>query len=104
MRVLLLAVIAALVGCDIGGEASKTAKPKQPKKELRGDIADAWGHDVGAGVPHRMSILRDGTEILTIGQHDHGRWLLLVRYADESRFTVINDEGELHGVSAECEE
>lgn len=98
MRALLLAAIAALM-CGCGDESLEPPKP-----ELRGDTADRWCHEIGAGVPHRMSILRDGTEILTIGQYDRGRWLLLVRYADESRFTVIDDEGELHTVSAEGSE
>lgn len=77
----------------------------QPVKEVavvehRAGLARNWNHDIGAAVPHRMSILNDGTEILTVGQHDHGQFLLLMRYRDEQRFVIVNQNGVL---SAEAE-
>lgn len=86
MRICSIAVLmfAATVGCEPEDE---------PKEERRSDLVAHWCHDISAGVPHRMSVMRDGTEVLTVGQYDHGRYLLLVRYEDEQEFQVINDEG-----------
>lgn len=76
-----------LVGCD---EASKE---KSVVAERRSDIVGHWQYDIGDGVPHRMSILRDGTEILSIGQHDHGEFVVFIRYADDQKFVVVNPNG-----------
>lgn len=98
MKRFVLAALLALVGCCAKTDLSTN---EIAKKENRGDKVDGWGHCIGDGVPHRMSILRDGTEILTVGQHDHGRWLLMVRYYGEQRFQVISDEGKIHELKAE---
>ena len=97
MKRFALVVLLALVGCSVDTELSTK---RIAKNESRGDIVEHWGHCVGDGVPHRMSILRDGTEILTVGQHDHGRWLLMVRYHGEQRFQVISDEGKINELKA----
>lgn len=75
------------VGCSSDDES--------PKPEPhRARIAEHWTHSISDGTPHRMTVLRDGTEILTIGHHSHGRFLLLIRYRDEERFAVVDDAGE----------
>lgn len=98
MKRFVLVALLALVGCSVEAEYSTK---KSAKNENRGDKVEHWGHCIGDGVPHRMSILRDGTEILTVGQHDHGRWLLMVRYSGEQRFQIISDEGEIQKLKAE---
>lgn len=75
-----------LVGC---GETT----PTTPKEKQRGDMTEWWNNNVGDGVPHRGSILNDGTEIVTIGQHNHGPFVLLIRYRDEARFSVYDQNG-----------
>lgn len=97
-RFVVTVLAVCLAGCSV--EAEYSAK-HSAKNENRGDKVEHWGHCIGDGVPHRMSILRDGTEILTVGQHDHGRWLLMVRYSGEQRFQVISDEGEMQKFVAE---
>ena len=76
------------VGCDSESGSKQTEEPSRAK------IKDHWVHSIDDGTPQRMTVLRDETEILTVGHHDHGRFLLLIRYRDEERFSVINDNGE----------
>lgn len=83
LNALLCLVAAFTVGCS-GDDSPNRAK-----------IAEHWNHSVSDGTPHRMTVLRDGTEILTIGHHSHGRFLLLIRYGDEERFAVVDDAGEM---------
>lgn len=87
-RLKLTALVAFLflVGC--GETPTKTPKEKQ-----RGDITEWWNNNVGDGVPHRGSILNDGTEIVTIGQHNHGPFVLLIRYTGDERFTIVDQNG-----------
>ena len=60
-----------------------------------------WNHSISSGTPHRMTVLQDGTEILTVGHHDHGRFLLLLRYSDEERFVIVDDAGEISELTIE---
>ncbi len=87
--VLSLMFIFFLCGCRFESET-----PKKPTE--RGELAAHWTHSVSDGVPQRMSILRDRTEILTIGQHNHGPFLLLIRYRDDQKFTVYDQNGGTH--------
>lgn len=72
-----------LVGC---GESP----PQTPNDKQRGEMVEWWNNNVGDGVPHRGSILGDGTEIVTIGQYNHGPFVLLVRYTGEKHFTIVD--------------
>ena len=86
MKYILLLALFILVGC--GEEA-----PKSPYR-----MRSRFNHDVGSGHPHRMTVLQDGTEILTLGDHDNPNvFILLLRYADEERFTIYNLEGKIPG-------
>jgi len=78
MRYLLI-LLALLVGCG------------EPPESERGDRAKSWINAGGDGTPHRYSRTKGGTEFLTIGHHDFGQYYLLIRYADEERFTIHYD-------------
>lgn len=78
MKHLLILLSIVLCGCNAPQEAD------------RGELKYIWRNSVADGVPHRFSALNDGTEILTIGHHSHGDFILLIRYADEEEFTIIN--------------
>jgi len=82
MRLNLILLVLLLSGCEL---------PKPEKKDT--DLQNHWCHSIGDGTPHRMSVLADRTEVLTVGHHSHGRFLLLLRYQGESKFTLINDSG-----------
>ena len=79
MKYVLLLLIVLLAGCN---------EPPPPAPEERGDRINYWTNGGGDGVPHRYSMMRDGTEILTIGHHTHGQHHLLVRYPGEEKFTI----------------
>ena len=85
-----------IVGC--GGTT-----PEMPKQKQRGDMTDWWNNNVGDGVPHRGSILNDGTEIVTIGQHNHGPFVLLIRYTGDSRFTIVDQSGLTQKLDSKAE-
>lgn len=82
-----LLVLSCCVGC--GGATQAENKPQLP-----GEMVDRWVNEMGAGTPHRGTLLRDGTEIVTIGDDDHGRFLMLIRYRGDERFEIITERGD----------
>lgn len=86
LEFLLLCAIALVLPLALTGCGDQNEKPKRHYRTV-------FNHDIGAGHPHRMTVLNDDTEILTIGQHTDGEFLLLLRYSTESHFTIYNRDG-----------
>lgn len=78
-------VCALFTGCSSSN--TPTTSPS------RGEMRKTQVNSHGDGHPHRMTILKDGTEILTIGNHTNGEFVLLLRYEGEERFTLYTKDG-----------
>lgn len=73
--------------------ATGCVPPELKSPEHRAELVAHWCHEIGQGVPHRCSVLRDGTELITVGQYNRGQYLQLIRYPGEEKFQVIQLSG-----------
>lgn len=95
ITIVLTPTLCALV--SIGVYRSYKSTPSAPveiiekpvNEESRAAIKYRWVNSFSDGHPHRMTLLNDDTEILTIGNHTQPNFVLLIRYKDEARFRIL---------------
>lgn len=81
----------------------KTLQRKMAAQIERGsDVVADWTRNNGWAHPSKLIVLRDGTELLTIGHERQVGFLQLIRYKGEERFSVVADTRPSPCVAAEA--